>query len=90
MAMLMKKSDIIQFPYHFLIYYEDAWVGIWNCKTFFSEIGIEGSLKFLDRSVGQDYSENFDAEDPSVVFLRDTGLGKNIGARAFRNKEMWK
>lgn len=90
MAVLMKKSDIIQFPYHFLIYYKEAWVGLWNYKTFFSEIGIEGSLKFLDRGLGNEYSANFDTEDPSVVFLRDAGLGKNIGACAFRNKESWK
>lgn len=90
MEVPMKKSDIIQFPYHYLIYYKEAWVGIWNYKIFFSEIGIEGSLKFLDRDLGTEYSEDFDAEDPSVVFLKDAGLGKDIGACAFRNKEMWK
>lgn len=86
----MKKSDIIQFPCHFLIYYKEAWFGIWNYKIFFSEIGVEGSLKSLDKDLGQDYSKDFDAEDPSVVFLRDARLGKNIGACAFRNKESWR
>lgn len=84
MAVLMKKSDIIQFPYHFLIFHKEVRGGAWIYKTFFSEIGIEGSLKFLDRRLGNEYSANFDAEDPNLVFLR------SIETRAFRDKENWK